>query len=311
MTEASHAGTRGSGAAAGGEPPPPPTIPPGAALVVAVLGVSWAGPLVRFTDAHALAIATWRMLLSVAFIFLLLALRKGRALPRWTGGEWGLAAAAGILLAAHFWSWIASVQMTTVARSVILVSLHPFMAGLLAALFLREAPRRREWLGIGVAFLGAVLLAGGGEGEGASRAGDGLAVVSALLVAGYYVIGRRLRRSADLWSYVGVVYGVSALALAATALLAGVPLRGYGAQDWAVFGGMAAGPTMLGHTGVNYALRYLPAHVANLSLLGEPVGATMLAWLLPGIGERPGAGTVLGGVVILAGILVVVGRRRG
>lgn len=293
------------------DPPPPPVIPPGWALVAAVVGVSWAGPLVRYTDAHALAISAWRLVLSVAFIAVVLALRRGRALPTWSRGQWGLAGAAGLLLAGHFWSWIASVQMTSVARSVILVSLHPFLAGILAAVFLGESPRRREWWGIAVAVLGAAVLARGGEGGESSAAGDGLALLAALLVAGYYVIGRRLRPGTDLWSYVGVVYGVAAGSLVVAALLAGVPLTGYGGRDWAVFGGMAAGPMMIGHTGVNYALRYLPAHLANLSLLGEPVGATLLAWGLPGIGERPGGGTLAGGALILLGIGVAVGGRRG
>lgn len=296
----------------GFHPVPPgggPRVPPRWALAAAVVGVSWAAPLVRFTDAHALAISSWRMVLSSAFVALVLALRKGRILPRWRAGQWGMALAAGLLLAGHFWSWIASVQMTTVARSVILVSLHPFIAGLLAALVLREVPRRREWAGIGVAFLGAVFLAGGGGGGG-SAPGDGLALLSAALVAGYYVIGRWLRRDADLWSYIGVVYGVAALSLVAATLLAGVPLTGYAPRDWAVFGGMAAGPMMIGHTAVNYALRYLPAHVANLSLLGEPVGATLLAWALPAIRERPDASTLLGGAVILFGIALAVGGRR-
>lgn len=280
--------------------------------MAAVAGVSWAGPLVRYTDAHALAISAWRLILSVAFIAVILAARRGAFLPSWRGRDWVLALGAGVLLAGHFWSWIASVQMTTVARSVILVSLHPFMAGLLAAAFLREVPRRREWVGIGVAVAGAAVLARGGGGGETSTAGDLLAVLAALLVAGYYVIGRRLRQGADLWSYVGVVYGMAAVVLVVAAWVARVPMGGYGARDWAVFGGMAAGPMMLGHTGVNYALRYLPAHIANLSLLGEPVGATLLAWGLPGIGERPDGGTLLGGAIILLGIgVAVTGRRRG
>lgn len=289
---------------------PPPRIPPGWALVAAVAGVSWAGPLVRYTEADALAISAWRLLLSVLFIGVILAFQRRSALPRWSAGEWGLALGAGVLLAGHFWSWIASVQMTTVARSVILVSLHPFLAGLLSAALLGESPRRREWLGMVVALVGALVLVRGDGGGAASAVGDALAILAALLVAGYYVIGRRLRQGVGLWPYVGVVYGAAAVVLVLAAVTAGVPLLGYGLQDWAVFGGMAAGPMMIGHTGVNYALRYLPAHIANLALLGEPVGATLLAWGLPGIGERPDAGTLVGGAIILTGIAVAVGGRR-
>lgn len=291
--------------------PPPPVIPPGWALGAAVLGVSWAGPLVRFTGADALAIAAWRLVLSVGFVFLVLALRRKREPLRMSRQDRLLALASGLFLAGHFWSWIASVQSTTVARSVILVSLQPVLAALLAAFFLKEFPGRRGWWGMGVALLGAGILALGAGGGRASLRGDLLALLAALLVAAYYVIGRRLRRDMDLWSYVGVVYGVAAVALVAAALLTGVPLLGYEGRDWAVFAGLAAGPMMLGHTGVNYALRYLPAHTANLALLGEPVGATLLAWLLPGIREIPDLTTVAGGLLVLAGIGVATLRVRG
>jgi drug/metabolite transporter (DMT)-like permease len=293
-----------------GPPVPPPVIPPGWALGAAVLGVSWAGPLVRYTGAEALAIAAWRLVISVGFVFLILAFRRGGQALRMSRGDGLLALASGLLLAGHFWSWIASVQMTTVARSVILVSLQPVLAALLAAFFLKEFPGRRGWWGMGVALSGAGFLALGSGGGRASVQGDLLALLAALLVAGYYVIGRRLRRDMDLWNYVGVVYGVAAVALVTAALLSGVPLLGYAGRDWAVFAGLAAGPMMLGHTGVNYALRYLPAHTANLALLGEPVGATLLAWGLPGIRERPDGITVVGGVLILVGIGVATLRFR-
>jgi drug/metabolite transporter (DMT)-like permease len=88
----------------------------------------------------------------------------------------------------------------------------------------------------------------------------------------------------------------------------GVSLTGYGTNDWLVFLALAAGPMMLGHTAVNYALRYVRAYVANLAILGEPIGATLIAWLLPAIAEVPGPQTLAGGVLILAGIALTVSR---
>ena len=291
-----------------------PPIPPWLALVVAVAAIAWAAPLVRLATAPALAVSMWRLVFSVAFIAAVLAVRRGRGWPRLGRRDLLLAVAAGVMLAGHFWSWIASVRFTTVASAVVLVSLQPFLVAILSAVFLGERPSRLQWAGIGVAVVGAVVvgwgdLALGGE----ALLGDALAFGAAWLVAGYFVVGRRLRAELELWHYIAVVYGVAALALGlAVALTPGVTFLGYPTGDWWVFVALAAGPMMLGHTGVNYAIRYIPAYVANLALLGEPLLATLIAWWLPAIQEVPPTRTLLGGLLILAGIALGSGwwRRR-
>lgn len=301
----------------GTSPPGEPSLSPWAALAVAAVAVSWAGPLVRLAEAPALPMAAWRMVFSMALIAAVLAVR-GSVLGgvRLKRGEVGLAFLAGVLLAGHFWSWIASVRYTTVASSVVLVSLQPFIIAVLSAALLRERPDRWQWAGIAVAVSGAVVV-GWGDFALGPRAllGDALAFLAAWLVSGYYLVGRVLRRKLDLWAYVAVVYGVAATLLMVTALLSpGVPLTGFPMGDWLVFLALAAGPMMLGHTGVNYSIRYVPAYVANLFILGEPVGATLIAWLLPAIREVPPVQTIWGGVLILVGIVLgsgAVPRLRG
>jgi drug/metabolite transporter (DMT)-like permease len=295
---------------------PRPVLPPAAALVFAVLAVSWAGPLVRFATAPALVVAAWRLIFSVAFIALILFVRRSSApRPRLDAPTLALALAAGVLLAGHFWSWIASVSLTTVSSSVVLVSTQPLFVALLSAVFLAERPRRSEWLGIGLAMAGAAVIGWGDFGRGRDALiGDALAILGAVLVSGYYVIGRRLRQGMELWWYVGLVYGAAAVVLLVAALLQpGVTLTGYPRADWLVFLALAAGPMMIGHTGVNYALRYVPAYVVNLAILGEPVGATLIAWALPAIREVPGPELLAGAALILAGIAVATyaGRRAG
>ncbi|MEJ2185080.1 MAG: DMT family transporter [Gemmatimonadota bacterium] len=290
-----------------------PMPPPGFVLLVAVLAVSWAGPLIRFTQAPALAVAMWRLVFSVAFIAVVLVARGGvRQTFRLTAAEWALAVVSGVLLAAHFWSWIASISLTSVASSVVLVNTQPIIVALLSVMFLSERPTRLEAVGIVVAVVGAAVIGWGDFNRGAAPfLGDTLALAGAVFVSGYYVIGRRLRQRLDLWVYIGVVYGIAALTLlVAVALHPSVHMTGYATQDWLVFLALAAGPMMLGHTGVNYALRYMPAYVANLALLGEPVGATLLAWWLPGIREAPSLQTVSGGTLILLGIALGVIRSR-
>src|SRR5690606_19308790 len=243
--------------------PPPAAVPrgpsPWAALVVAVLAVSWAGPLVRLAEAPALSVAAWRLVFSMLLIGVVLASR-GSVLKgvRLTPREWILAVASGLLLAGHFWSWIASLRFTTVASSVVLVSLQPFIVAALSALLLGERPTRRQWIGIFVAMVGAAAVGWGDFGLGPQALlGDALAFLAAWLVAGYYLAGRVLRQKLDLWAYIGVVYGVAAMVLlVAVAASPAAPLVGFPARDWLVFLALAAGPMMLGHTGVNYAIRY-------------------------------------------------------
>ncbi len=282
-----------------------PLVPPGLALFGAVAAVSCAGPMVRFSTAAALVISAWRLLFSVGFIALILLGRKSVLKGVRLGArDWFLAVGAGFLLAGHFWAWVASIQLTTIASSSVLVSTQPIFVATFSVLFLGEHPARRQWLGIMVAVVGAGIIGWGDLGSG-SRAflGDALALSAGLMAAGYFTIGRSLRKKLDLWAYTGVVYGAAALPLTLVVVVSpSLPLTGYSLQDWGVFLALAAVPMMVGHTGINYALRYLPAYVANLASLGEPIGATLIAWLLPAIQETPSPQTLFGGGLILGGI---------
>ncbi len=292
-----------------------PLLPPGLVLLVAVLAMSWAGPLIKFTTAPAQVVSAWRLVFSVAFIaVVLLARRKSLPPLRLSGRDWFLAVAAGIMLALHFWTWIASLRYTSVAASVVLVDMQPIFVAVMSGALLRERASRVQWLGILVACAGAIVIGLGdarstGSFSRSALFGDALALSGALFVSGYYVIGRRLRQQLDLWVYIGVVYGIAAVVLLLIAGLdSSADLTGYPSRDWLIFLALAAGPMMLGHTGVNYALRYVRAYVANVALLGEAVGATLIAWLLPQLHEVPALATLAGAVLIGTGILL--GSRR-
>jgi drug/metabolite transporter (DMT)-like permease len=299
-------------------------------LAASLAGISFAAPLIRLSAADPLAIATWRLGFSLLVVAAALLLTGGwRAWRTLASRDLALAAAAGLLLALHFWSWNASLRFTSVAASVALVNLQPVIIALVGAHWLGERASPRQWAGIAVAVLGALvvgladvpgglrglgaaLAGGGGDGGagGGSRAlfGDLLAFIGAVTAALYYLIGRRLRQSLALWPYVGLVYGAAFAGCLMLALAAGVPLGPQPPREFAIFAGLAAGPMLLGHTGMNWALGHLPAYVVNLTVLGEPVGATLLAALLPGIGEVPGIATVVGGTLLLAGVVVAARR---
>jgi drug/metabolite transporter (DMT)-like permease len=289
---------------------------PAAVLVVALAGISFAGPLVRLSTAHPVAIAAWRLAFSLVIVGVALgASGQWRQLRLLSNRDHALASAAGVMLAFHFWSWNASIGLTTIAASVVLVNLQPVFVALLSAAWLRERPERRQWLGIAVALGGALVVgadAFGGEGEPGRNPllGNLLAIAGAVAAAIYYTAGRGLRQRVDLWAYVAVVYGACFVTLLAIALILRVPLVPQPPREVAIFAALAAGPMLLGHTGMNYALRYLPAYVVNLTVLGEPVGATLLAAVIPGIAELPTIATVVGGGLILGGVSLAA-RRQG
>ena len=283
-------------------------------LLAAVLAVSWAAPLIRLTGAPPLAIAAWRLTLASVFLLPFFARRSGRA--GWTAlgaRERWIAVGAGVALAFHFAAWITSLRLTSVAASAVLVSLSPVFAWVLSSLFLRERPTPLQAAGIVLGVLGAAVIALGDARTGGRHVllGDLLALVGAVCAAAYLVVGRRLRASLGLVAYVTPVYGVAAAVLLAWASARSEAFRAYAPADWAIFAALAAGPMLVGHTGFNYALRYLPAYTVNVGVLAEPVGATFIAWSLPAIAEAPSASTLAGGGVVLAGVaLTLIGSAR-
>lgn len=295
-------------------------VNPWLVLLFALVAISTSGPLVRTSRADPLAIAVFRLGFSlVVVVIALVATGTWRELRRIRPRELLLASGAGAMLALHFWSWNASVHLTTVAASVVLVNMHPPFVALLSTFWLREKPRPMQWAGIVIAMIGAGIVAASDVSSGAAAAargpsrallGDGLALVGAITVAVYFVAGRRLRGAYSLWPYVAVVYGAAFIVLIAIATARSVPLAGYPPRELWIFAALAAGPMLIGHTGMNYALRYLPAYLVNLTVLGEPIGATIIAFLAPNIRELPSGGTVLGGAVTLIGIARAAVRRR-
>ena len=289
---------------------------PLAVLALSLLGISFAAPLVRLSANSGLVVAVGRLGISVAIVGTIAVAtggwRQWRALsPR----DLPVAPGAGAMLALHFWTWNSSLAFTSVAASVVLVNMQAPVVVALSALWLRETPTRGQLVGIALAVAGAVVVGAvdagrGAGGEARALLGDLLARLGAATVAVYYVAGRRLRQSLDLWPYVALVYGACFAVLLAIALVRQEPLVPQPPREWAIFAALALGPMMLGHTGMNWALKHLPAYVVNLTVLGEPVGATLLAAALPGIRELPGAHTLVGGALILVGAVVTAQGAR-
>ncbi len=285
-------------------------------LGFALLGISFAGPLVKLSASDPLAIAAWRLFFS---LFLVAGFLAG-------SGEWkewknatrsnvGLSMLAGVLLALHFWAWNSSIHLTTIAASVTLVSLQPAFVVAISAIFLREFPNRLQVVGILIAFAGAMVIAlpsvlGDDATARNALTGNLLAISAAVTAGAYYTIGRRVRASMGIWAYVGIVYASCFAVLVILAMSRGVSLYPMPARELSIFGGLAIGPMLLGHTGMNWALRYMPAYVVNLLVLGEPIGATVIGALLPGISQVPPFFTILGSAIVMGGVIVAAHATR-
>ncbi len=268
-----------------------------------ILAVSSASVLIRLASAPPLAVGSWRLGLASLLLTPLAAPMLRREWPRLTRRDGLRIALAGLALAVHFASWITSLSYTTVASSVILVSTNPIFVGLAAPRLLGEKVGRRTAWAIALVLAGCVIV-GYGDIDLSPRAllGDLLALVGALGASAYILLGREVRRKLSTWAYVWPCYGIAALALIAFTLLVGQPLWGYPWPTLGIFALLAIGPQILGHSAFNWALGHLSAVFVTLTILGEPVGASLLALII--LREVPPPAVWLGGALILGGILL-------
>ncbi|BBL78715.1 membrane protein [Rubrobacter xylanophilus] len=272
-----------------------------------MLAVGSAAVLIRLSGAPALAVAFWRCALGAGLLLPVALVRRER-FPR--GRELRIGVASGVALGAHFGLWISSLDYTSVAASVVLVSTQPVFVAILAYLLFRERTPALSLAGILVAIVGTVLIAGDRSVGEAALLGNALALAGALAVAVYVLIGRSSRTGGlGALPYSVVVYSSAALVLLAAGLAGGVRMWGYPAETWLWLWAITLGPQLMGHTVFNWALRYVEASIVSGSILAEPVIAALLAWLV--LAERPGWPTLVGGAVVLFGLaLLLWGYRR-
>jgi len=275
-------------------------------LAMGTLAVSFASIFIRFAQAEGmptLSIAAWRLIFASLILLPYAWATRRDEIRDLSPGEWRLLAASGVFLGLHFATWIGSLAYTSVASSVVLVSMGPVFVGLGSWLFLRERPGLRMTLGIVLAAAGSIVISWGDLGQGQDQLlGDVLALSGAVFVAGYLMIGRRVRGQRSLTTYIALVYGVAMLTLIVIVLVTHQPMFGY---PWPAYGwtvALALGPQIVGHSTLNWALRYLSATFVSIVTLAEPIGSGVLAYLI--LGEAVTWSTGLGAVLVLTGIYI-------
>lgn len=280
------------------------------AISLAMVSISFASIFIKWSDSPPFIIAAYR-----------LAITCGILLPVmfWTGGfsqlrsfdrrEMLLILLSGVALAFHFGLWITSLSLTLVSTSVILVTSHPIFVAGVSHFLLKERVRSIAVVGIVVAFSGvAVISMSDYSGSGGKLIGDAMAFLGGLCAGIYFLSGRVARRSIALTPYVFSVYGLSALILFVSAAIAGNGLVVKSGRELTLFLLLAIVPTIGGHTMFNYALKKVPAHIVATGVLGEPVGASILAYmLLPQ--QVPTVWIVVGGALVVSGLYVVLSKE--
>lgn len=272
-------------------------------LGVGVIAVSFAAIFIKMTTAPPAITAFYRMVMT-CFLLLPFAGRDAVRIIRsltWRGR--GAVASSGALLAVHFILWIGSLFYTSVASSTLVLSLQPIFALIGARLFLGERVVRKAWRYAFLAVLGTALIGWRDVLAGGTAAyGDLLSIGGVIAVTGYLLIGQTLRRKVKALPYSLAVYLVAAVVLAIYCVWHGYSFTDYAWSDWRAFILLTLVPTILGHTLFNGLLKYLPASTVSMSIVGEPLGATALAYVI--FGDRVPFVWFVGAALAVTGIVV-------
>jgi drug/metabolite transporter (DMT)-like permease len=286
-----------------------------AGVSVGIVAISFAAIFIKFCDdVPSLMIATYRLTLS-SIVLLSIAKVRGIRFSSLSRRQLLLGMLGGLFLSLHFWLWISSLKFTSVASSVVLVTTNPIFVGLFSYLLFKERQPPELIVGIILSFSGSIILAIGDSGlRGLSvqspsyLLGDTLALLGAIMVSGYLMVGSHLREEMDVLSYVSIVYGFSAALLLATSLCLGISFTGYRASSYLYMALLAIVPQLIGHTAINWALKHLKTSMVAITILGEPIGASILAYIIfhETIRSFQGVGIVL----IFLAIIVASGKGK-
>lgn len=253
-----------------------------------------------------LTLAAGRIGLAALILTPITLAKAGRDLRRVSRRDLGLAVLAGICLAAHFATWMSSLAYTSVASSTALVTTNPVFVALATWLIFRERLSIGTWAGVFLTVTGSALIGLSDHSGGGANPllGDLLALLGAMTVSGYFLLGRSLRRRLALLPYIWIVYTSAAVVLLVAAALLGYTLLGLPPIGYLLILGLALGPQLLGHTSFNWAIKYLSPTLVTVAILGEPIGSTVMALIFF---QQPLMPLQLaGGAVLLLGITVAI-----
>ena len=274
------------------------------ALIIGIFGISTSAILIRWSSSDPLVIGSYRQTFAT-FLFLPFLIKdKFKEITSLKINEVMELVLIGLLLGAHFGFWISSVKAASVAASVLLGTCHIVYVSIIGWLIFGESLNSKGIFGTLVALSGILILFWGDliEDPGNFK-GNILAFISGILAGLYYLGGRKHRKKISLPTYAFMVYLSSAISMWIIVLVQDLEYQQISNSEFKLFFLMALVPTLLGHTMQNWALAFLPAYIISITLLVEPIGSGLLAWLI--FNEIPSLGVLIGGIIVLCGVYVV------
>lgn len=277
-------------------------INPYFALAISVISISTSAIFVKFSTAPAGVIAFYRLFFSVLLMLPVFLIKYVSELRLITKRDWLYSTIAGVFLAFHFILWFESLNYTSVASSTVLVTLQPLFAFIGTFIFFNERLSKKEILSGVAAVIGSVVISWGDfKISGSALYGDVLALIACALITAYLLFGQTVRKRISLITYTFVVYSISSVTLLLYVLIRGDALVGYSSVNWLNFFLLALIPNLLGHSLMNWSLKWLSTSTISVAILFEPIGATILAVLL--LNESVIWTQIAGGIIVLIGIL--------
>ncbi|MEK3724965.1 DMT family transporter [Paenibacillus sp. FSL H8-0034] len=273
-------------------------------FIAGIVAISFSAIFIKWSQAEVSVIAMYRLYLANLMLLPFIWKYK-QEIARLTLRQWGLLVVAGAALGLHFLLWMGSLRFTTVASSTVILTLQPIVVMLGSFYFLRLHANRAMIIGMGIALAGSFAI---GIGDlrlsGAALYGDMLSFLSVIAISMHMLLGKQLREHISAYVYNFWVFAFAASLIALYNVFNDFSFGGYAQSEWGLFILLALIPTLFGHYLFNWLLKYMNASAVSMAILGEPVVASVLAWLL--LNERLTLFQLGAGLFILLGVWIFI-----
>ncbi len=275
-------------------------------LVFGLLGVSFGAPLARFLpEIAALTIAFWRMAGASTLLWGHGVIKKQEPLER---SKFPAIIIAGVFLALHFAFFYSAVKITPIANATLFATMAPFFTLIYERFVLKQKLAIGAMIGLWLAIAGAIIVQGSSFEWGAEETrGNLYALASSAFMSVVLLIGQRLRSEMTNIMYTRWLYLFAALTLGLIVNSFGVDI-GFQMVEAKWLLGLVILPTLIGHNSMSYAVKYLRPTIVGSMPFGEPILASVLAWLF--FGEIVGWNVVIGGAITLSGLVLLTFKRE-
>jgi drug/metabolite transporter (DMT)-like permease len=269
-------------------------------VLIGILGISFSSILIRWSDAPVLAVLTYRTAFACLILLPLVLRSPDRMMKNAVGVPTLIMLLAGFLFGVHLLAFMLAVDLTSITAATVLVNCHPLVVAVVGMIWLKERSKFIEF-GIVLGMVGILIISLGDVG-GHQLSGDLLALTGGVLTAMYLLLGRFMRKSVNVITYALFLHLAAFITILVWTLASNVPLWPYPVEEIVIALALAIIPSILGHTVLTWLLGFMHAAFVSLVMLGEPVVASILAFIL--LSEIPSAWAMVGGAMVLLGILM-------